>query len=184
MTRRFSTETAAETQELAKQLLLDILSKRTRPSKLEQGMEVERRRIVLLSGPLGSGKTTFVKGLAKALDIEQTIKSPTYTYVNTYEIKKRGNEEKIDPLFPRFLVHYDLYRLPEYSDHPERTAAEIGLEEALHDPHAIVVIEWPERLPIPKPCLLLQFEKKNNHHFISVKEQLHELFSFLENELH
>ncbi|MGE3341237.1 MAG: tRNA (adenosine(37)-N6)-threonylcarbamoyltransferase complex ATPase subunit type 1 TsaE [Candidatus Altimarinota bacterium] len=137
----YTTHSAAETEALAEQLLSEILNK----------------RVVQLSGNLGSGKTTFVKGLAKALGIEKAVKSPTYTYVQSYQLPTTNYQ---------LLWHFDLYRLPESSEYPDQVAASIGLEDALNDPTALVLIEWPERLPIKTSTLLLQFEKKQNHHGI------------------
>lgn len=133
------------------------------------------KRVVLLSGPLGSGKTTFVKGLAQALGVQELVKSPTYTYLHKYQINDQHPMTN-DPnraLWTlefghwTFFYHFDLYRLPEQSKNPEHIAASIGLEEALNDPHAIVVIEWPERLPIPRPYTSIRFEKKPDHHLIT-----------------
>lgn len=149
---QYHTHSAAETEQLAQQLLPEILNK----------------RIIQLSGNLGSGKTTFVKGLAKALGIEEMIKSPTYTYVNRYEIKKQGNKERSSSSFPRFLVHYDLYRLPEFSDHPDQVAASIGLSDALHHLEGLVIIEWPERLPLNMDALRLNFKKTETYHEITI----------------
>lgn len=195
----FLTSSPEETEKLAKELIEQILYS----------------KIVLLSGPLGSGKTTFVKGLAKALGIEKAVKSPTYTYVNAYlfslpndqatmnndqkmgrlsepvdgisgpfikkpkyDVKKRflrhsppahlprNDNAKLAP-GPRSLLHYDLYRLPEHSENPERIKAEIGLENALKDPHSLIVIEWPERLGI-EDGMQIQFEKKGEKHLISI----------------
>lgn len=141
----YTTKTAEETEKLAERLLLDVLAKKT----------------VLLSGPLGSGKTTFVKGLAKALGIQELIKSPTYTYINSYELASGDFE---------VLHHFDLYRLPEVSENPEHVKASIGLEDALNNPHALVVIEWPERLPIEGAFLKLEFERhRDGHHVVKMK---------------
>jgi len=164
MNKTFTTKTAAETQELANALLLDILNK----------------RIVLLSGQLGSGKTSFVKGLAKALGITQVIKSPTYTYVNTYKIRRDALQcvSTVQTRLIASLHHFDLYRLPDPKNpnnpktpnypSPDHTAASIGLTEALHDSHALVIIEWPERLAIFEGGLRISFEKTAECHLISV----------------
>jgi len=152
---QYTTHSSAETEQLAQQLLPVILNK----------------RIVQLSGNLGSGKTTFVKGLAKALGIQKAVKSPTYTYLHKYEI--RNSKSEINSHFEfqisnfRFLYHFDLYRLPSTSEHPEQVAASIGLEDALKDENGIVLIEWPERLPIEVPSLHLNFEKNRDHHQIT-----------------
>jgi len=81
-----------------------------------------------LSGELGAGKTRFVMGLARGLDISSRVHSPTFTLANEYG----GGRLK--------LFHLDLYRL--------ETPAQIlaaGLEEFLQ-PDGVTVIEWAERL--------------------------------------
>jgi tRNA threonylcarbamoyladenosine biosynthesis protein TsaE len=92
--------------------------------------------ILLLDGPLGAGKTVFVKGLASALDIDpEEVTSPSFTLVNPYPGRL--------PLF-----HIDLYRLDEGA----AAAHAVDLEELLSDERAVVVIEWAERLgqyPLP-----------------------------------
>ncbi len=93
--------------------------------------------IFLLSGPLGAGKTVFVKGLATALGIDpKEVTSPSFTLVNYH----RGR-------LP--LYHIDLYRLEKKNS----VAQTIGLDEIIADSQAIVVIEWPENLgdyPLPE----------------------------------
>lgn len=59
--------------------------------------------IILLNGDLGAGKTTFVKGVAKALKIKEVVTSPTFTLLKTYQAEKF------------MLVHIDAYRLNEES---------------------------------------------------------------------
>jgi tRNA threonylcarbamoyladenosine biosynthesis protein TsaE len=82
---------------------------------------------ICLSGPLGAGKTTLVRGLIRALTTpEQEAPSPSFTLVQLY-----------DAAFP--IAHFDLYRLERASE-----AEELGLDEALDDGAAL--IEWPERL--------------------------------------
>jgi tRNA threonylcarbamoyladenosine biosynthesis protein TsaE len=84
--------------------------------------------VLLLSGDLGAGKTTFVRGLAEGLGIDPAeVSSPTFTLVHEY----RGNGLT--------LYHADLYRL-------ERAAtADLGLEETGFE-DGILAIEWPDRL--------------------------------------
>jgi tRNA threonylcarbamoyladenosine biosynthesis protein TsaE len=84
--------------------------------------------VLLLSGPLGAGKTAFVRGLAAGLGIDpEDVSSPTFTLVHEY----RGGRLT--------LYHADLYRL-------ERTAAEdLGLEEKAVAA-GVLAIEWPDRL--------------------------------------
>ena len=85
--------------------------------------------IVLLKGPIGSGKTSFVQGIAKGLLISEDITSPTFALSHHY------NSGKIP------LIHLDLYRLENISSAKEFFFSEE--EEALQS-QAILVIEWPE----------------------------------------
>lgn len=80
-----------------------------------------------LSGPLGAGKTEFVRGLARELGYAGEVSSPTYVFIHEYPTP-RG-----------LLVHGDLYRLGD----PEEIWA-LGLEEYLAAPW--LAIEWGERL--------------------------------------
>ena len=82
---------------------------------------------VFLSGDLGTGKTTFVRGLLKALGYRGLVKSPTYTLVETYSIGGRS------------IHHFDLYRLAG-SDELEA----IGIRDFV-DGQTLCLIEWPER---------------------------------------
>ena len=85
--------------------------------------------IVLLKGPIGAGKTSFVQGIAKGLSISEDITSPTFAISHHY------NSGKIP------LIHLDLYRLEDISSAKEVFFSEE--EEALQS-QAILVIEWPE----------------------------------------
>lgn len=89
--------------------------------------------ILLLNGPLGAGKTTFVKGIAKSLGIEEPITSPTFPLSQHY----------LSGSTP--LVHIDLYRI----EHPIM-ANEFFLqeEEESRAMGALIVVEWAERLSL------------------------------------
>jgi len=94
------------------------------------GAAIHQPIVIALTGDLGSGKTAFVQGLAKGLDISEKyyITSPTFTLINEYPGRH--------PLF-----HVDLYRIEQLSE-----LEEIGLDEVLHE-DAVIAIEWAERLP-------------------------------------
>ena len=87
------------------------------------------KSIVLLQGPIGAGKTSFVQGIAKGLLISEDITSPTFALSHHY------NSGKIP------LIHLDLYRLENVSSAKEIFFSE---EEEAIQSQAIFVIEWPE----------------------------------------
>src|SRR2546427_3233231 len=100
------------------------------------GNQLGGGEIILLNGPLGAGKTILVKGIARALGIdEKDVTSPSFTLVNPH----RGR---------LLLYHIDLYRLDEGAS----AAHAVDLDEILSDEHAVVIIEWAERMgkyPLP-----------------------------------
>src|ERR1035438_4650928 len=91
------------------------------------GRAAESGLVIGLSGDLGAGKTQFVKGLARGLDIAARVHSPTFALVNIYSGGRLT------------LFHLDLYRL----DTRQQIAA-AGLEDYLN-PAGVAVIEWAER---------------------------------------
>ena len=90
-------------------------------------------RMMILSGDLGAGKTTLVKGIATALGAAETdeVTSPTFTLVHEYSGALEGKPIK--------LLHLDLYRLDT-----ERQLESLGLEE-MQTPNAVILIEWGEK---------------------------------------
>lgn len=80
--------------------------------------------VILLSGDLGAGKTTFTKGLAKALGIDDEVTSPTFTILNVYEDGRLK------------LNHLDMYRVESADE-----LAELGIEDCFDD-DSVTVIEW------------------------------------------
>ena len=91
--------------------------------------KLNSQSIVLLKGPIGAGKTSFVQGIAKGLSISEDITSPTFALSHHYSSGK----------IP--LIHLDLYRLENSSSAKELFFSEE--EEALQS-EAILVVEWPE----------------------------------------
>jgi len=100
------------------------------------GKRLSGGEVILLNGPLGAGKTVFVKGLARALGVdEEEVTSPSFTLVNLHHGRL-------------LLYHLDLYRLGEGA----AAAHAVDLDEILSDEAAVAVIEWGERLgryPLP-----------------------------------
>ncbi len=85
--------------------------------------------VIGLVGPLGAGKTVFIKGLAAGLGIKETITSPTFLLLKEYE----GKILK--------LVHVDAYRLKKPQE-----LLDIGLAEHFGDAGTVVVVEWADKV--------------------------------------
>ncbi len=98
---------------------------------LEIGKQLQPGSVVALHGPLGAGKTTLVKGIARSLNIEEALTSPSFTLIAEYEGSREGN--------PVTLYHIDLYRI----SHPQEIE-DLGMEEILNG-EGICVIEWAEK---------------------------------------
>ena len=86
--------------------------------------------VILFYGDLGSGKTTFIKSVAKYLGVKDNVTSPTFNIVKQYS----GKDYK--------LYHFDLYRIDD-----EKELEMIGVRDILNDETGIVVVEWAENAP-------------------------------------
>lgn len=93
------------------------------------GQMLEGNTLLTLAGEIGSGKTTLVKSIAKAMGVVETVTSPTFVMLNEYRTGRLP------------LYHLDLYRLYE-----ENTEASIdlmaGLLDEVLDTKAVIIIEW------------------------------------------
>jgi tRNA threonylcarbamoyladenosine biosynthesis protein TsaE len=111
--------------------------------------------VVYLHGDLGAGKTSFARALLGALGVGERIKSPTYSLVESY----RANG---GPAW-----HLDLYRIADPGE-----LEWLGLD-ALSDPSALVLVEWPERgagaLPAPDLVLHLSYAGSGRHARMEVR---------------
>jgi tRNA threonylcarbamoyladenosine biosynthesis protein TsaE len=129
------------------------------------GMLLECPSTILLEGDLGAGKTTFTKGIGKALNVEKTINSPTFTIMKCYKGK-----------YP--LYHLDLYRLDGVNQ-------EFDLEEYIDS--GIAVIEWPHQADelLPKEYLRIIItinDDVRRFEFIPVGEKYEKLLEVFKNE--
>lgn len=100
----------------------------TEKAAFEFGKTLKAGDAVLYEGDLGAGKTTFTKGLARALGVDDVVTSPTFALVNEY-----GGEI---PLF-----HFDLYRIETFDD-----LYAIGFFDYL-ERGGIIAAEWSENIP-------------------------------------
>lgn len=108
---KYMTRSAIDTEELGKNL----------------GYTLTKGDVISLRGSLGAGKTVLAKGIAKALDIDEAIVSPTFTLVQEYDGKMK-------------MYHLDLYRLSG-----EDEFESMGGEEFLY-PEGITLVEWSEKI--------------------------------------
>jgi len=101
-------------------------------------------QVITLSGDLGSGKTTLVRGMLRGLGFEGRVKSPSYGLIESYQV---GGLE---------LHHLDLYRLGE----PDELDF-IGIEDLI-GPDSVLLIEWPERGKgrLPEPSSRIRIEHR------------------------
>lgn len=111
-------------------------------------------RVIELIGDVGSGKTTFVRGLAQGLGIKEPVTSPSFTISKSYALKNGG-----------FLVHYDFYRLNDPGIMIE------DFQENLKDPKNIVVIEWGESIKnlLPKNHTTIEIKQTSSFRILNIK---------------
>ncbi|UNU73135.1 tRNA (adenosine(37)-N6)-threonylcarbamoyltransferase complex ATPase subunit type 1 TsaE [Moraxella nasovis] len=114
--------------------------------------ELNPTGFIRLSGDLGAGKTTLTRHLLRALGHKGSVKSPTFTLVEPYQITQPNGELKS-------VYHADLYRLndPEELDF-------IGFFEYFDEPNVLVIIEWASRAEtlLPKPDLTIKIKQLKN----------------------
>src|SRR5262249_8043866 len=101
----------------------------------EMGAGLKAGELVLLAGPLGSGKTTFVRGLARGAGSDAQVQSPTFQLVRIYPGRVQ-------------LAHVDLYRVKAAGE-----LADLGLDELLDE--GAMVIEWGDRLDIHRAAVVI-----------------------------
>ena len=109
------------------------------------GKLLEPGDIIAMQGTLAAGKTTFTKGIAQSLAINETITSPTFTLISEYE--------GIRPLY-----HMDVYRL-----NSEEEFIDLGVEDLMYS-DGISIIEWSEKVmgQLPKKTIIIHIEILEN----------------------
>lgn len=108
----------------------------TRALGAEFGAELRAGDVVVLSGPLGAGKTMLTKGIAAGMDVEGAVTSPTFVLARLHRARRAGAPA---------LVHVDFYRLLDHADADLLGELDaLDLDTDLAD--AVVVVEWGEGL--------------------------------------
>lgn len=113
--------------------------------------------VIALQGEMGTGKTTFIKALAKILGLKKRIVSPSFLIIKSFPLKK-GCFKK--------LFHIDVYRLKKTSE-----LTKLGFIEIIKEPKNLVLIEWAEKIKtlLPQDTIWLKFKlgKKENERIIN-----------------
>ena len=112
--------------------------------------QLQGGEVIGLIGELGSGKTTFVQGLAKGLGIRNRILSPTFVLMKKYKI----------PNTKKRFYHIDCYRIKKAQD-----LSALNLEKLFLNSQNIIIIEWADRIKeiLPKNTIILDFEFKGKN---------------------
>lgn len=111
----------------------------------------QKGTVIYLSGELGSGKTTLVRGFLRGLGYTGFVKSPSYTLLEIYR------------LLTVEIFHLDLYRLSEPKDY-----LNLGLSDYLKD-NCILLIEWPEKSEkfLPPPTVWIKIDIKDKKRIVN-----------------
>ena len=135
MKKKLSTEN--DTQQLAKQM----------------AQSIQPPALIFLEGPLGAGKTTFVRGFLAGLGFKGTVKSPTFTLVETYTLDKRR------------VAHFDLYRIKD----PAELEA-LGIRDYFTE-DTVCIIEWASKAVqnLPEPSILCKLSIEGKGRTIDIE---------------
>lgn len=135
MKKIFITRTPAQTKKIGRNLAKGLFKYKKGPF------------IFALFGPLGSGKTTFLKGFAQGLKIKKEIASPTFIIFKKFKTKNSFS-----------FFHIDCYRIKN-----EKEILALGFEKIIKNPKNIVAIEWAEKIKnvLPKQKFSIRFKYLN-----------------------
>lgn len=115
--------------------------------------EGESATVVALSGDLGAGKTTLTQTIARELGSTNSVISPTFVIMKSYDLPRTALARGFST-----LVHIDAYRLNSHKE-----LEKLGWAELLDDPKNLILIEWPEKVPesIPEGAIRITLAHKS-----------------------
>jgi len=151
------TESAEETKKIAANLVQDLKKPLLfRQRRISLGL-IKHAFTIALEGNLGSGKTTFIQGLAVGLGIKENVLSPTFLILKQFPISFKGYEN---------FYHIDAYRLKN-----PKELSELGFKDIVDNPENIIVIEWANKVRklIPRNAFWIKFNNlKSNKRKIQI----------------
>ncbi|MFH0854612.1 MAG: tRNA (adenosine(37)-N6)-threonylcarbamoyltransferase complex ATPase subunit type 1 TsaE [bacterium] len=124
--------------------------------------------VLALSGDLGAGKTVLTKGIAEGLGYRRIVNSPTFVLMKVYKIRyKLLNIKLLGKI--EYICHIDGYRII-YPDEIEN----VGALEYFNNPHAVSIVEWPEKIKkfLPKNTIWIdiKYGNKENERIIDMRK--------------
>ena len=141
------TKTASQTKKIGENLAKEIVKQKPGNTALVLG----------LHGDLGAGKTTFLQGFARGLEIKEKVLSPTFIILKKFQIptNKVPQKRRLSVLRYGYFYHIDCYRLKN-----EKDLEVLGFKEIMLNPKNIIAIEWPERISkiLPKDMISINFK--------------------------
>lgn len=126
-------------------------------SALDILQATEPHRVFAFDGPMGAGKTTFIKSLCEQMGTNDVVNSPTFAIVNVYDIDQPYRGE---------VYHFDCYRLKDI-----REAIDFGAEEYLYSGN-YCFIEWPEKIEtlLPEDTVWIKIVPQENGDRVLIME--------------
>lgn len=115
------------------QRVISTSLKKTKELGAQLAQVLEGGEVILLSGELGAGKTSFIQGLAQGLGIKEVVNSPTFNIMHLYKYRDQNKSKT--------FCHIDAYRLQSGQE-----LIDLGIEEIWQKKDTITAIEWPEHI--------------------------------------
>ena len=136
---KYNSDSLEKTEEIAEEIVKNLGDK----------------KVILLQGELGAGKTTFSQNVLKFLGAQGPFTSPTFVIMKKYELPRHKTQ---DTRY-KFVYHFDCYRVGA------QDVLDLGWEEIISNPRNLVLVEWPERIEeiLPENSLKILFEVKGEN---------------------